>query len=88
MLSIRETEKEYDLEILKLLEIEEQEYGKLKKIRLKMEKKEILEKMYAKEVHSEIQELKEIETKLEKLDIKILRKSYRNETRDLKIQME
>ena len=88
MLSIRETEKEYDLEILKLLEIEEQEYGKLKKIRLKMEKKEILEKMYAKEVHSEIQELKEIETKLEKLDIKILRKSYRNETRDLKILME
>ena len=88
MLSIRETEKEYDLEILKLLEIEEQEYGKLKKIRLKMEKKEILEKMYAKEVHSEIQELKEIETKLEKLNIKILRKSYRNKTRDLKILIE
>ena len=47
MSSIREIEKENDLEILKLLELEEQEYDKLKKIRLKIEKKEILEKKYA-----------------------------------------
>ena len=39
MSRIREMEKEYDIEILKLLELELQECGKLKKIRLKMKKK-------------------------------------------------
>ena len=77
MSSIREIEKEYDLEILKLLELEEEEYDKLKKIRLKIEKKEILEKIYAKDMDSETK----LETKLEELEIKILRKRYRNETR-------
>ena len=36
MSSTGEIEKEYYLEILKLLEIEEQEYDKLKEIRLKI----------------------------------------------------
>ena len=36
-------------------------------------------------MHSEIEELKAIETKLKELEIKILRKRYRNETRDFKI---
>ena len=38
MSNITEIEKEYDLEILKLLELKEQEYKKLKNIRLKIEK--------------------------------------------------
>ena len=37
---------------------------------------------------SEIKELKEIETKLEELEIKILRKRYKNETKGLKILIE
>ena len=39
-------------------------------------------------MYSEIKELKEIETKLEELEIKILRKRYRNENRGLKILVE
>ena len=53
-----------------MLELEEQEYKKLTKIRLKIRKKEILEKVYAKNMLSEIKELKEIETILEELKIK------------------
>ena len=37
---------------------------------------------------SEIEELKKMETKLEELEIEILRKWYRNETRCLGILME
>ena len=37
---------------------------------------------------SEIKELKEIETILEELEIKILRKKYKNEIKDLKIPTE
>ena len=65
-----------------------QEYDKLRKIRLKIEKKEILERIYVKDMYSEIKEIKEIETKLEELEIKILRKWRKNETRGLKILME
>ena len=50
--------------------------------------KEIMKKFYAKNIHSEIEELKEVETKLEELEIKILRRRYRNETRGLKILTE
>ena len=39
-------------------------------------------------MHSEIEELKEIEKKIKELEIKILRKRYRNETRCLKILIE
>ena len=39
-------------------------------------------------MHSEIEELKEIETKLEELEIKISRKSYINEATGLEILME
>ena len=39
MSSIEEIEKEYDIEITRLLELEEQEYDKLKGIRLEIEKK-------------------------------------------------
>ena len=39
-------------------------------------------------MHSEIDELKETETKLEELGIKISRKKYRNKTRGLKILIE
>ena len=68
MSSIEEIEKEYDIEITRLLELEEQEYDKLKEIRLEIEKKkEILEKIYSKDMHREIEELKEVETKLEEL---------------------
>ena len=65
-----------------------QECRKLKKIRLKIEEKEILKRFYAKDMHSEIKELKEIETKLEELEIKILRKRYKNESRGFKILTE
>ena len=65
-----------------------QECSKLKKIKLKIESKEIIEKLYAKNMYSEIDELKEIETKLEELETKILRKRYKNETRGLKILTE
>ena len=41
-------EEKYDLKTLKLLELEEQGYNKSKKIRLKIGKKEILEKVYVK----------------------------------------
>ena len=51
-------------------------------------KKEIMKKFYAKNIHSEIEELKEVETELEELEIKILRRRYRNETRGLKILTE
>ena len=88
MSSIREIEEEYDLEILRLFELEEQGYDKLKKIRLKIEKKEIIERVYAKDMYFEIKELKEIETKLEELEMEILRKRYINETRGLEILME
>ena len=57
-------------------------------MRLKIEKNEILGKIYTKDMHSEIDELKETETKLEELGIKILRKKYRNKTRGLKILIE
>ena len=60
----------------------------LYKKRLKIEKKEILERIYVKYIYSEIKDLKQIETKLEKLEIKMLRKRYRNETRGLKILIE
>ena len=81
MSTIREEEEEYDLKILRLLELELQECRKLKKIRLEIEKKEISEKIYAKDMLSEVKELKEIETYSEELEIKILRKRYRIETR-------
>ena len=61
---------------------------KLKKIKQRIDKTEVLEKNYAKEMLSKVKELKEIEIKLEKLEIKILRKSYRNETTGLKILTE
>ena len=88
MSGIRETENEYDLEIVRVLELGQQEYDKLKKIRLEIEKKEILEKIYAKDMHREIEKLKEMETKLEELEIKILRKWYRHETKGLEILKE
>ena len=54
---------------------------KTKKDKAKNEKKkEIMEKIYVKDMLSEIKDLKEIETKLEELEMKILRKRYRNET--------
>ena len=80
--------EECDLEILELLELELQKCRKLKKIRLKIEKKEIIERVYVKDMYSEIKELKEIETKLEELEIKILRKRYRNEASGLGILAE
>ena len=83
MLSLQKIEEEYDLKILKLLELEEKEHKKLQKIRLKIEKKEISERIYVKDMLSKIKELKEIETKLEELEIKILRKSYKNEVNSL-----
>ena len=61
---------------------------KLKKIKQRIDKTEVLEKNYAKEMLSKVKELKEIEIKLEKLEIKILRKRYRNETTGLKILTE
>ena len=67
MSSLKKIEEECDLEILKLLELELQEYDKLKEIRLKIEKKEILERIYMKYRYSEIKDLKEIEIKLEEL---------------------
>ena len=84
----KKIEEEYDLEILKLLEQEEQEYDKVKKIKLKIGKKEMMEKFHAKNMSVEIEELKEIETKLEELDIKIFGKRYKNETRDFKVLIE
>ena len=77
-----------DLGILELLELELQEYGKLKEIRLKIEKNEIIERVYVKDMYSEIKELKQIETKLEESEIKILRKGYRNESSGLEILTE
>ena len=76
MSSLKEIEEEYDLEILKLLELEDQEYDKLKKIRVKMGKKEIIERVYVKDMYFEIKELRVIEPKLEELEIKTLRKRY------------
>ena len=63
----KKIEEEYDLEILELLELELQEYDELKEIRLKIEKKEILKRIYVKYMYSEIKDVKEIETKLEEL---------------------
>ena len=80
MPSLKEIEEEYDLEILKLLELEKKEYKKLNKIRLRTEKIEILEIICAKDMLSKVKEVKEIETKLGELEMKILRKRYRNET--------
>ena len=85
MSEIKKIEEEYDIKILELLELEEKEYENLKKMRLKVEKKEILERIYVKDIHSQIKELKEIETKLEELETKILRKRYKNEIKDLKM---
>ena len=51
---------------------------------MKIDKKEILERCYVKGMLSEVKELKEIETNLEELEIKILRKRYKNESRGLK----
>ena len=79
MPSLKEIEG-YDLEILKLLKLELQECRKLKKMKLKMKKKEMIETFYVKKMHSEIKDHQVIETKLEELEIKILRKRYRNET--------
>ena len=76
MSSLKEIEEEYDLEILKLLELEDQEYDKLKKIRVKMGKKEIIERVYVKDMYFKIKELRVIEPKLEELEIKTLRKRY------------
>ena len=76
MSSLKEIEEEYDLEILKLLELEDQEYDKLKKIRVKMGKKEIVERVYVKDMYFGIKELRETEPKLEELEIKTLRKRY------------
>ena len=39
-------------------------------------------------MYSEIKDVREIKTKLEELEIKILRKRYRNEPRSLEILME
>ena len=64
------------MEILKLLELEDQEYDKLKKIRVKMGKKEIVERVYVKDMYFGIKELRKIEPKLEELEIKTLRKRY------------
>ena len=50
-----------------------------------MEKKEILERIYEKDLLSEIKELKETKTKLKELEIKIMRKRYKNEIKGLKI---
>ena len=58
-----------------------QECRKLKKIRLKTEKKEILERIYVKDVLSEIKELTEIETKLEELEIKNIENKVKNTNR-------
>ena len=63
--SLKKIGEECDLEILELLELELQEYDKLKKIRLKIEKKEAIERVYVKDMYFEIKELQEIETKLE-----------------------
>ena len=82
MPSLKEIEGD-DLEILKLLKLELQECRKLKKMKLKKEKKEMIETFYVKKMHSEIKDHQVIETKLEELEIKILRKRYRNETIDL-----
>ena len=57
-------------------------------IRLRIEKTEILEKNYAKNLLSKIKELKEIEAKLEELEIKILRKRHINEPSGLNTLME
>ena len=60
MPSRKETEEECDLEILNSLELEKKEHKKVKKIRLRTEEKEILEKVYAKDMLSKIKEVKEI----------------------------
>ena len=65
-----------------------QECIKLKKVSAKIDKKEILERIYVKDMLSEIKELKEIETKLEELEIKILTNIYKNEIRGFKILTE
>ena len=84
MSEIKKIEEVYDTEILELLNLELQECRKLRKISVKIDKKEILERCYVKGMLSEIKELKEIETNLEELEIKILRKRYKNESRGLK----
>ena len=60
MPSRKEIEEECDLEILNSLELEKKEHKKVKKIRLRTEEKEILEKVYAKDMLSKIKEVKEI----------------------------
>ena len=71
MSSIRETENEHDLEIVRFLELEEHEYDKLRlRDKVRNREKKILEKIYAKDMHREIEKLKEIETELEELEIK------------------
>ena len=53
MLDLKKIEEEYDLKILELLELQAQECSKLRKIRLKIEKKEVLERIYVKDMLSE-----------------------------------
>ena len=48
----------------------------------------MIEKVYVKKINSEIKDAKEIETKLEELETKILRKRYRNEISGLEILTE
>ena len=56
----------------------------IKKYKNKNKEKRNIKKNCAKDMLSEIKELKEIETKLEELEIKILRKRFKNESRGFK----
>ena len=60
MSRIREIVKEYDLELLKQLELEEQEYDKLKKMRLKIETtlEELVIKILSKKYRNETRGLR------------------------------
>ena len=57
-MTLKKIEEEYDLKILELLELQAQECRKLRKIRLKIEKKEVLERIYVKDMLSEKKTLK------------------------------
>ena len=54
MSDLKKIEEKYDIKILKLLNLEVQECRKFKKIRAKIDKKEILEKIYAKDMLGDI----------------------------------
>ena len=58
MFDLKKIEEEYDFKILELLELQAQECRKLRKIRLKIEKKEVLERIYVKDMLSEKKTLK------------------------------